>query len=340
MRTGLSWLAFAAIFLCSLLSAHRAFAQRVLLVRPPATDATLSEAFNRLRAELMLQDFEVTVLDVPSEGMSADALEAQTQQSGAFAGISLTRHAGGASAEVRIADRVTGKISQRRLAITDAAQAPRVLAVRAVDLLRSSLRELPAGELPPPDVVGVEPEPPPPQVRKWSAPEPRWQLRAAGSALDGPAKLGTAFGGSIALIFRPVPQLGVGLAFFGPFVGARYTANNGTASVRQELVLARGSWNLLREGAWAFGPALGVGAYHLHAQSEVQAPLVARSADVYSFACSAGLEAEVHVTPALTIGASVGTLLLGPEPVVAIDSSQRALKEPLLLGSLGVGVAF
>ena len=39
-------------------------AQRVLLVRPPASDTAMSEAFNRLRAELQLQDFDVQVLEV------------------------------------------------------------------------------------------------------------------------------------------------------------------------------------------------------------------------------------------------------------------------------------
>src|SRR5262249_36576795 len=148
-------------------------------VRPPATDTTLSEAFNRLRTELALQDFEVGVLDSPGEALSADGLEAEAQKAGAFAGISLTRDAGGATADVCIADRVTGKRSQRRLAVAGVDRARRVLAVRAVDLLRSSLRELPPGERPPADVVGAVAEPPP-AVRTWSAPRQLWQLRAAG----------------------------------------------------------------------------------------------------------------------------------------------------------------
>src|SRR5512146_786336 len=53
--------ALALAVLCFTAWPGQALAQRVLLARPPATDTTLSEAFNRLRAELALQDFEVEV---------------------------------------------------------------------------------------------------------------------------------------------------------------------------------------------------------------------------------------------------------------------------------------
>src|SRR5689334_8079969 len=107
----------------------RALAQRVLLVRPPSTDATLSEAFNRLRAELSLQDFEVEVLEVGLRKLSPDELQAAAQERDAFAGVALARSGSGANADVCIADRLTGKISLRRLAITAGPDSPRVLSV-------------------------------------------------------------------------------------------------------------------------------------------------------------------------------------------------------------------
>src|SRR5205085_9016256 len=158
-----------------------AMAQRVLLVRPPATDTTLSEAFNRLGAELSLQDFEVEVLDVGDRKLSPDELEAAAQERDAFAGVALARSGSGANADVCIADRVTGKISLRRLAITAGRDSPRVLAVRAVDLLRESLRELRAGERPPPDVVGVSAAPAPAAVRTFTD-AAHFQISAAGFA--------------------------------------------------------------------------------------------------------------------------------------------------------------
>jgi hypothetical protein len=330
---------FGVTLLCTLLCAGRALAQRVLLVQPPRTDVTLSEAFNRLRAELSLQDFEVSVLELPAEGMSGDALETEAEKAGAFAGISLTRDASGATADVCIADRVTGKRTQRRLAVTGVAQAPRVLAVRAVDLLRSSLRELPAGERPPEDIVGVAPEPPPPELRAWSTPPPLWQLRAAGGAL-GAGRFGSAFGGAISVMLRPTPRLELGALVVGPLLGARYSGNTGSALVRQELALARGSWNVLPEGALRLGPSLGAGVYHLRAEGEVTKPLRGKSGSLFSFAATGGVAAELKLTAALSLGLTVDALLLTPEPVVAVDTSQGSANNPLVLASLGVGVAF
>jgi hypothetical protein len=330
---------FGVALSCALLWCGRASAQRVLLVRPPEADATLSEAFNRLRAELTLGSFEVAVLETPENALSADALELEAQKVDALAGIALTRDASGATADVCIADRVTGKRSQRRLAVSGTAEAPRLLAVRAADLLRASLRELSPGERPPVDVVGVAPEPPPPAIRAWSAPLPRWELRAAGGVL-GAGRFGPAFGASLVLFFRPVPRLGVGLALLGPLLGARYDATTGSASIRQELALARGSWNLLPAGAWRLGPILGAGVYHLQAQGEVTPPLRSLSAGMFSFACTGGLDVELDLSQVVSLGASVEALLFTPEPVVAVDTSQGNARQPLLLASLGLGVAF
>jgi hypothetical protein len=330
---------FGVSLVCTLLCAGHALAQRVLLVQPPPSDLTLSEAFNRLRAELLLQDFEVSVLELPPEGMTADALEAEAKKAGAFAGVSLTRDSSGATADVCIADRVTGKRTQRRLAVAGVAQAPRVLAVRAVDLLRSSLRELEPGERPPRDVVGVAPGPPPPELRAWSAPPPLWQLRAAGGAL-GAGRFGSAFGGAISVMVRPTPRLELGALVVGPLLGARYSASTGSALVRQELALARGSWNLLPEGVLRLGPSLGAGVYHLRAEGEVTRPLRGKSGDLFSFAATGGAAAELKLTSALSLGLTVDALLLTPEPVVAVDTQQGSARNPLILASLGLGVAF
>jgi hypothetical protein len=330
---------FGVALSCALLWVDPASAQRVLLVRPPEADTTLSEAFNRLRAELTLNAFEVAVLEAPDHVISADALEIEAQRANALAGVALTRDVGGATADVCVADRVTGKRTQRRLAVGGTAEAPRVLAVRAVDLLRASLRELPPGERPPVDVIGVAAEPPPPALRAWSAPRPRWELRAAGDVL-GAGRFGPAFGASIVLLFRPVPRLGVGLALLGPLIGARYDATTGGATIRQELALARGSWNILPAGAWRLGPIVGAGVYHLQAQGEVEPPLRAKSAGMFSFACTGGLDVELGLTHVVSLGASVEALLFTPEPVVAVDTSQGNARQPLLLASLGLGVAF
>jgi hypothetical protein len=331
----------ALVFACLCFAAwpRSALAQRVLLARPPATDTTLSEAFNRLRAELILQDFEVDVLDVEGRKLSPDALQEAAQQHDAFAGVALTRSDSGATADVCIADRVTGKISLRRLAITAGEDSPRVLAVRAVDLLRESLRELRAGERPPVDVVGVAAAPAPPAVETFAARE-RLQLSAAGFALVTTSSISNGYGVGIGFWYWPTARFGVGALLVGPLLGARYRSANGDASLRQELGQLRATFNLLKPARLAFGPVLAAGVYHLQAQGEVETPFAARTASVWSFAGSCGVEGRLSLTGAVSLNAAAHALLLAPEPIVAVDTESEALGQPLLLASVGLGVAF
>lgn len=325
--------------LCFVAWPRQAMAQRVLLLRPPRADVTLSEAFNRLRAELALQDFEVEVLDAGERQLSPDELEVAAQERDAFAGVALARSGSGANADVCIADRVTGKISLRRLAITAGRDSPRVLAVRAVDLLRESLRELRAGERPPADVVGVAATPPPAAVRTFTD-RARFQISAAGFALGTARHISNGYGAGIGIWYRPTTRVGVGAVFVGPLLGARYRSDNGDASLRQELALVRATFNLLQPGRLELGPVLAAGVYHLQAQGEVTAPLAARSASVWSFGGSCGVEGRWELGGAVSLNAAVHGLLLTPKPVVAVDTASEELGQPLLLASVGLGVAF
>lgn len=340
-------LAFATILIALLTFAPAAFAQRVLLVEPSRDDRTLFEAFNRLRAELLLQDFEVSVL-AAGEGVTPATLEDEAQRSGAFAGILLARSERGATADVWIADRVTGKVVKRRLTISGAAQAPRVVAVRAVDLLRASLRELPSGERPPPDVVGVQSEPVAPSVRAWSEPSSSqsshsahsFRLRASAIALGTASELNPAFGASIGLQYRAAPWLAAGLFAAGPLVGARYETAVGSARAREMLALATLTANLSRDDRFEIGPILGAGVFHLQAHGEVDPPLRSQSNGVFCFAGNAGIEAALRLTPTLLLSTSLSALLLAPRPVIAVDTEQVPVKAPLLMASVGVGVGF
>ncbi|HEX2873946.1 MAG TPA: hypothetical protein VHP33_21975 [Polyangiaceae bacterium] len=326
---------------CLAVGPRVAWAQRVLLVRPPASDTAMSEAFNRLRAELQLQDFEVEVLEVDERKLSPDELESAAQQADAFAGITLNRIGSSATADVSIADRVTGKITVRRLAISAGKDSPGILAVRAVDLLRASLRELPVDERPPPDVIGVGSKPAPEAVRAFTQAEPaRFQVSAAAVTLGSLREVSNGYGASVGFWYRPTERLQLGFLVVGPLVGARYRSPNGDAVVRQELGQLRAGFNLLGPGVLELGPVLGAGVYHLLAQGDVRAPFTGQSAAVWSFAASGGLEARLRLTETLSLGASLQGLLLTPRPVVAVDSASEELGQPLLLATLGLGVAF
>jgi hypothetical protein len=318
-----------------------AFAESVLLVRPAAPDEVLSEAFNRLRGELALQGFETQVVELEDGANVAQEIAELAQRAGAFAGISLTRRVGAPAAEICIADRVTGKTSLRTLSLSNGRDAPSVLAVRAADLLRSSLRELEPGERPPPEVIGVDRRAPPESVQRFARePEPRFRLSVGASALGLGEALGPGYGPRLAFDVRVLGPFGVGLSLTGPALGASYESALGSATVRQELALGRVWLALAPSTQLELRPALVAGAYRLDAQGQVAAPLVARSAHVSSFAAGLGLELAYRVTRVLVLGVDLSALGLTPRPIVAVDRARRAVNFPYLSASAGVGVEF
>src|SRR5262249_42428931 len=136
---------------------------------PRSADPALSQAFGRLKGELMTYDFEVIVVDADDVEPSPRRLAKAAEEAQAVASVSLVRSEGLATADVWISDRVTRKTTMRTTAPAANGEAPSVLAVRAVDLLRTSLREFSTGEAPPREVVGASPERAPAHVREWAA---------------------------------------------------------------------------------------------------------------------------------------------------------------------------
>jgi len=329
----------AALFV--FFAAPEAHAQRVVLVRPTNSDALLVEAFNRLRAELRLQSFDVVVVDADPALGSPESVGTAAQREDAFAGISITRRAGATSADVWIADRVTGKTTMRTLALRSQREAPSVLAVRAVDLLRSSLREIPPGEEAPPDVVRVDRKPIPESVRAWARPPPPpWKLRVEGGALGAVTGLGPAYGGGAALSRRLSERFRVGIAFFGPLVGGSWSTSTGTASARQELGWFEGTVSLWHGGDFELGATIGLGAYHLEARSEVEPPLVSTSDEVWSALGSVGPNIAFHATESLSFGAELAVVGLTPRPGIAVAEDEMQFELPVFRGAVGIGVEF
>jgi hypothetical protein len=339
--TGIFRLVFASAALAVLLAAPEAFAQKVVLVRPPNSDAVLVEAFNRLRAELRLQDFEVVVVDADPALASPEAVGAAATREDAFAGISITRRAGATSADVWIADRVTGKTTLRTLELRSQREAPSVLAVRAVDLLRSSLRELPTGQEQPPDVAHVDRDPVPDAVREWArTPPPPFRLRVEAGVFGAVSGVGLAYGGGAALSRRVSERFRAGIGFFGPLFGGSWHTSTGTAVARQEMAWLEGTFVALRTTSLELGASVGVGAYHMKATAEVEPPLVAQSDEVWSALGSVGPCATLRVSEHLAFGAAFDVIGLSPRPGIAVAEDEMVFQMPAFRMTLGVGVEF
>jgi hypothetical protein len=324
-----------------LVSSRVALAQSVVLVRPPVSDKLLVEAFNRLRGELGLQSFEVIVADAPEDASIPDAVARLARDKGAFAAISFARRADTTSADVWIADRATGKTTMRTLALGDVPDAPTVLAVRTVDLLRESLRELGPDDTPPPEIEGVDRRPVPAPVRAFAEGEPpSFRLRLAGAALVEFRDVGASYGVALALSHRLGERFAIGLGLAGPLLGATYEASTGTASIRQELAWAELDATAFRAGPFGLEGTLGLGVYHLEARSEVKPPLASKSDDVTSFAGSLGVLLELRATRAVAAVGGASAVLLTPRPGVAVERERTLFLQPLLRAELGMAVSF
>jgi hypothetical protein len=324
-----------------MLATSTASAQSVVLVRPEVSDKVLVEAFNRLRGELGAQRFEVILVDAPEGASTPEAIDRLAQDKGAFAAISFTRRADTTTADVWIADRATGKTTVRTLALKGVHDAPSVLAVRAVDLLRASLRELKSDATPPPEVVHVDRRPVPPAVRAFVHSEPpAWRLRLEGTALLETGRVGAGYGVGLALSRRFSERFRGGLALAGPLIGGSYRDTNGTASVRQELAWLELDVTAYRAGPFALVGVAGAGGYHRDARAPVVPPGVSRGSPGTSFATTLGLLFELHATEAVSVHAGAAALALGPRPGVAIAEERTLFQEPLVRAYAGMGVDF
>ena len=341
----MTWLGRHALALaaaCLLLFATRgASAQRVVLVVPPAPDPVLSEAFIRLRAELALQGFETTTIELDAAANTPDKLGELARAAGAFAGISLVQRVGTPNADVCIADRVTGKTTLRTLALDRQPDAPSVLAVRTTDLLRASLREFTDSERPPPDIANVDVKPAPPVVERFArSPARRFRLDARVAALGFTQKTGPGYGPALALSAQLSSRISVGLLLVGPALGASLNTKLGSATLRQELALLRGAATFAQSARFELRAIAAAGAYHLDASGVVGPPLAQRSDRVTSFAAGLGVAADVRLNPALLIGADLSAFALGPRPGVAVASERYLFDRPFLTASAGLGVEF
>jgi hypothetical protein len=176
---------------------------RVVLIEDPAETTILP----RLRAELGGLGLDVrTVAKNENEQLPRDLIES-ARQVGAVAAFRIIVE--GDRADVWVADRVTGKVVLREMLPRGAQIDGRVVALRAVELLRASLMELDASRAAPQGELA-----PPPTLSETSRLLPdleRFSLTAQSTLLWSPGGCGPGVGVAAAGAWRPT-WLGVRLA--------------------------------------------------------------------------------------------------------------------------------
>ncbi len=310
-----------------------ASAQRIVLLRPKTADAALLQAFGRLKGELRVHDFEVIVVDADQDAPSPRDLADAAERVRAVATVSFLRSQGLASADVWISDRVTGKTSMRTIATSQRAEASAVLAVRAVDLLRASLREFGPGEPPPPDVVGANPDRAPEHVRVWAT-EPslrRWWSLDAGVVVESTlSRLGSEYGPALALGCDPTERIALRLGFQGPLSGAHASHDDGSVTLRTQQLFAELGLRILSRAAWSLEASAALGAHHLDIRGAASPPYVGRADAAWTALAAVGLHLELRLTRGAALVLGERAVVLAPRPVVHFTDDAIAYGRPML----------
>jgi hypothetical protein len=337
-----------------LLFAWVAEAQRVALVRPLEADSPSLEVFNRLSAELRLQTFEVAIHDSgsirdqlvdgrPVDPHTAEMLAEIARRTSSVAAVRFQRRGESTAVDVWLGERCPNRTVLQTIEPPGGLDAPNVLAIRTVDLLRTTLREFGGGERPPPPPRASEnkpaapPAPPPPPERP-----PNWKIRAEGVVLWNRPTLGLAFGAGLGLSRRIADHVDVGIFAAGPIVlGRNWGTPEGVTSVRHEM-----GWAEVRLTGWSVGPfvvgtSAGAGAFRMEVQGLQPTDLVNPKGDqVWSFAATLAGHLDLPLGGNAAIGVAVRAIGLTPRPGVRVGTSEAVIEFPLLGASAGLLVAF
>jgi hypothetical protein len=308
----------------------------------------------RTRGELEAAGF--AIVDATSEPGSdiRTTLEAAVTKAGAVAAIALKTDPDASSVEVWVSDRLTNKLSIRRVATTGATDTPELVAIRTVELLRASLIEIT-------DPAPTEPPPPPPQklppaVRHLAQPKPErnptgWrgfgiEVGIAGLLHVDPPNPGVAPMARLSY----GSKLGIGgrLTWIGPSFGPGLPGSFGTS--------VTGRADLVEELAVAeltVSPALpkpvelmfyaGTGVNHVAGSGEVpKDPKAAVNESATVFVFTTGVAGAVRVAPHVAIDLDLLAAFTAPRIDITFGKGNQigTVGRPTLGATSGVRASF
>lgn len=238
---------------------------------------------------------------------------------------------------VAVVDRMTGKSLTRRLRTEDSSDV-RVVAVKAVELLRASLLELQQTPLP------VEREvDPPPQARAASSPppNPRVGVFLGAVAAAAPGGLGVSWHLRGAISAFPFARVGFTLSGTAPLVATRVTDEEGSADIRIGWVLVGPRFDLVRRGVVHPVLGFGIGPAILSMQGTASAPYASGRDYVVTGLAEFNPAVEFVVAPRvrLRLGGAIGSCFTRPE-VIFVERSVASWCLPYGLGELGVSAVW
>ena len=340
-------LGLTILSLVLLLGAAPARAATVAIVRPANPPPVMTETLVRLQGELTSVGFATEIVDgAIVEGVNGGASRSWLEQLAALRGVdavvAIVGDVSPDSVEVWVIDKVTGKSVVRRVPFEPrSARAPETLAIRAIELLRSSFLEidLAAGErrsqssaaLPPAVVHFVEME------RLARRPE-RFGVEVGAAGVIGLDGVGPAVLPIVRFDWAPRSWLVVQAALAG--LGTRPTVQTTTSSaqIAQEYGLLGASYRM--RGGQQLRPfvALSAGVLHTSVEGRADWPDQGRYADQWSFLLDGGLGASLRLRDRFSLAVAAHAQMA--EPYVAIRFVEAVVAtsaRPNLLLTLTIG---
>ena len=322
-------------------------AATVVIVRPANTSPAIVETLVRLNGELLSVGFATDLVDAPAVDKGAGHesrgwLEQLATRRRADALVAIVGDAAPDSVEVWVIDKVTGKSVVRRVPFEAKAEhAQETLAIRALELLRSSFLEIdfaarnrPSDSVttPPPTVVHfVEME------RLASRPE-RFGIEVGGAAVMSLDGLGPAVLPLLRLDWAPRSWLLVQMALAG--LGTHPTIQSGTSSaqVAQDYgVLGAGFRPSLGQRLRPF-VVLSAGVLHTSVEGRADTPNQGRSADQWSFLLDGGLGTWMRLHDRFYLALAIHAQMAEPYLAVRfVDTVVATSARPNLLLTLTIG---
>jgi hypothetical protein len=309
-------------------------ATEVVLAHPPAADAFVEEIFNRVAGELRVHAFAPRIEPGPEGEPSLPDATALLARTGADAAIFLIQQ-GDASAVriwIRRADALPALLEAVALHRSD--EVPTMLAARTVDLLQGELGRAARVAAPPPVAVAAPAASPRPA---------RWFLQVGASALADPGAFGPGAGPEAALAWRGGQRWCLAVRVSAPLWGASASGPEASVTLVQGLATLEVWATLLRGRLLGLRGILGPGVHAASADGEVSPGVLslrAQHPDRFSFAATAGLEAELSLSPRLALVATARAVAPLPPLSVAVGRDTHRLGPVLPAAALALRVAF
>jgi hypothetical protein len=313
----------------------RASNVKVVILRP--ADQVAVEAVSRIEGELSAAGFETLVLVHKGDTDPRAEVERAARDNGADAALSIVDTAESRTAEVWIADRLTGKTVVQHLEVSGGdARASAALAVRIVELLRASLLELLFRRK-----EDAAPAPrPAPEVTKWvqaGLPEqaPPVALEAGAAVVHSFSGIGPNLAAVVRASHRFSVPVGARVSLLVPLTRAHVATSAGSGALSQTIALAE-IVGALRSGGTVRPTAVaGAGVYRADLQGTGVAPYIGKSDATWGAAANLGLGVELRLGRQVGLAAEAQAAFMFPYPIVHVAGVEVAhAGRPSVVGTL------